>query len=111
MIEMGVGRCTGPQPLFKGYLHAQFMNMYMTQALIPSLCYLRSTAWVNEKNIFDLRLGHLVCEFFSKIPYVERCSNLSIQAGMREPISVHVRLGGFLCRLIVTCICSYGYSR
>ena len=28
MIEMGVGRCMGLQPLFKGCLYAEFMNIY-----------------------------------------------------------------------------------
>ena len=46
----------------------EFMNIY---TLFPSLCYLRSEAWVSEKNIFDLSLGHLVCEFFSRMPIRE----------------------------------------
>ena len=28
LIEMGVGRCTGPQPLFKGCLYVEFINIY-----------------------------------------------------------------------------------
>ena len=69
MTEMGVGRCTGPQPLFRGCLYAEYMITYISTGFISFSLYLRSDAWVSKKNIkfFDLRLGHLVCRFFLRM--------------------------------------------
>ena len=34
LIEMGVGKCTGPQPLFKGCLYVEFINIYISTGFI-----------------------------------------------------------------------------